>query len=109
VAEAFDEESTVSAPGPARPDSRGEDDRPRRGRRRGRRGRRSRSDDPAAEQIDTDDTEVEPGGEDAAPTGADAGEEPEETALEEDLAERPAQPAAEDDDDEPVETFADWN
>ena len=112
----LDEEETVpSAEGAAAEAP--EQDRSRRGRRRGRRGRRSRSrrdEVRADDRIDDDDTEVEPTGEKSV--GADASDEDErqhaelteEAGLQ---AEEELQPAAavEEEDEEPIDTFADWN
>ncbi|GEM_PF-1391991 len=125
----LDEEETLPASAPPRGDNRGDDDRQQRGRRRGRRGGRARSprdDVRGAAPMDTDDTEVEPTGQEAAAPAARSQEDdrrqpargrrrpdddlPDEPAFDDDETEASAQPAApDDDDDEPVETFADWN
>jgi ribonuclease E len=80
-----------------------DEDRPRRGRRRGRRGRRSRSrreEAPAdVASLDNDDTDVEPTENELAPAPA---------AVDDDEEEMPAA-RLDDEDDEPLETFADWN
>lgn len=110
-------EGTAAADSPLDEDERG----PRRGRKRGRRGRRSRGrpdDVPVQEALDDDDTEVEPAGAVPAtipgPREHDAPhdqglEHHHDDVLDDAVAEvEPAEPAAEDD-DEPIETFADWN
>ncbi len=93
-----------------------EEEPPRRGRRRGRRGRRGR---PGREEearrpvsLETDDTEVEPAedvsGREHPLRSPD--EEPAEDLSSEDEEElEPVSDSTDEDDDEPMETFADWN
>jgi len=117
-----------SAPLPRRVDSDEEGDRPRRGRRRGRRGRRSRGrrDEAAPAVSPDDDTEVEPQAGEAPPAGRpdhdrrrrdderrgrrrDEESADELAPADDEVAPRAAAKPEDEDDDEPIETFADWN
>jgi hypothetical protein len=127
IPEALEEEETLPPSGALREhahDERAHDerDRPRHGRRRGRRGQRSRRDgdeNRGAPPLDLDDTEVELADDQGVaprrrPQDADEAEPDDDfgndSTAEDDVPRAPPQHAAEEnDDDEPVETFADWN